>query len=100
MCELTGDKMATATSEPREWWLVTGKKDKETEFFPSLDLAKSLAAINNFKYSSLGPYRVLHAVEVVDCVPEADEQDEREGRGERRAEEAERRAKAESEGTP
>lgn len=63
MCELTGEKMNAATSEPREWWMVLGVRDKDKEIFPTRALADALALVNNFRYEGLGPYRVLHVME-------------------------------------
>lgn len=106
MCELTGDKMNAATSEPREWWMVVGVKDKDKEIFPTRALADALALVNNFRYAGLGPYRVLHVMEddmkgsSEDDQPSTEEIRERETLTERRAEEAERQMRAESEATP
>lgn len=106
MCELTGDKMNAATSEPREWWMVIGVKDKDKEIFPTRALADALALVNNFRYEGLGPYRVLHVMEddmkgsSEDDQPSTEEVRERETLTERRAEEAERQMRAESEVTP
>ena len=106
MCELTGEKMNAATSEPREWWMVVGVKDRDKEIFPTRALADALALVNNFRYAGLGPYRVLHVMED-DTVPTSDDGQsateevlERETLTERRAEEAERQIRAESERTP
>lgn len=106
MCELTGDKMNAATSEPREWWMVVGVKDRDKEIFPTRALADALALVNNFRYAGLGPYRVLHVMEddmkgsSEDDQPSTEEIRERETLTERRAEEAERQMRAESEATP
>lgn len=106
MCELTGDKMNSATSEPREWWMVVGVKDKDKEIFPTRALAEALALVNNFRYAGLGPYRVLHVMEddmkgnSYDDQSATEEVRERETLTERRAEEAERQTRAESEVTP
>ena len=106
MCELTGEKMNAATSEPREWWMVVGVKDKDKEIFPTRALADALALVNNFRYEGLGPYRVLHVMEddakanLGDDPSDAKEVHEHETLTERRAEEAERQVRAESEATP
>ena len=106
MCELTGEKMNAATSEPREWWMVVGVKDKDKEIFPTRALADALALVNNFRYEGLGPYRVLHVLEddmkgsSEDDQPSTEEVRERETLTERCAEEAERQMRAESEATP
>ena len=106
MCELIGDKMNAATSEPREWWMVVGVKDGDKEIFPTRALAEALALVNNFKYEGLGPYRVLHVMEYDvkgnqgDDRPDAEEVRDRETLTERRACEAERAHRAVTEGTP